>query len=141
LVAKLNPEYPPIPTVEAEIQSLMMRHLAEYKEELAGMGLQYNADTKKQDPWRGIYNYHHAEYRDSNGHLVAPEEAKTKQAKLLIWRESDASMPAGKQSASTKDPKDPNYRFYRPPHPRRDALSTAHNQERCYDEPCHSRTH
>lgn len=118
VVTRLNPDYPPITAVEAEIQRLMLQHLAEYKEELAGMGLQYDADTKKQDPWRGIYNYRHAEYRDSNGDLVRPEEARIKQAKLLIWRESDASMPAGKQSPTTKDPNDPNYRFYRPPHPK-----------------------
>jgi adenine-specific DNA-methyltransferase len=34
----------------------------------------------------------------------------------VIWRESDPSMPARKQSETTRDSKDPNFRFYKPPH-------------------------
>ena len=118
LVTKLNPEYPPVAKVEEEIQATMMQHLEEFKEELASMGLVYNTETKKQDPWRGIYSYSYAEYRDDNGNLVPPDQAKARSARLVIWTESDASMPAGKQSDTTKDPNDPNYRFYRPPHPK-----------------------
>jgi len=117
LVAKLNPEYPPIAKVELAIQAIMMQHLAEYKEELAGIGLQYDAETKKQDPWRGIYSYTFAEYRDATERLVPPSEARANNANLVIWTESDASMPAAKQSDTTKDPNDPNFRFYKPPHP------------------------
>ncbi|HWR14735.1 MAG TPA: site-specific DNA-methyltransferase [Terriglobales bacterium] len=117
LVTRLNPEYPSIEKVQEEIQKVMMQHLEEYKQELASMGLQYNSETKKQDPWRGIYSYSFAEYRDPDGRLVPESEAKAKNATLVIWTESDASMPAAKQSPTTRDPNDDNFRFYKPPHP------------------------
>ncbi|MCL6613967.1 MAG: site-specific DNA-methyltransferase, partial [Firmicutes bacterium] len=118
LVERLNPAYPPISEVEREIQALMAQHLEEYKAELRAMGLEYDEETKKQDPWRGIYNYCHAEYRDAKGRLVAEEEARKRGAKLWIWREDNPSAPTQKQAESTRDPDDPNFRFYRPIHPK-----------------------
>jgi len=118
LINRLNPDYPPIKTVEHEIQKLFQQHIAEYKAELRELGLEYNEETKKQDPWRGIYNYCHAEYRDMHGQLVPESEARIRDARLVVWQEADASAPAQKQSPSTRDPEDPNYRFYRPLHPK-----------------------
>lgn len=118
LIHRLNPEYPTIRDVEREIQTLFQQHIADYKAELQEIGLEYNEETKKQDPWRGIYNYCHAEYRDAQEGIVSESEAKSRSARLVIWQEADASAPAQKQSASTRDSNDPNYRFYRPPHPK-----------------------
>lgn len=117
LIAELNPQYPSLKEVEDALKGLVARHLEEYKAELSENGLTYNDETKKQDPWRGIYPYSQAEYRDANGALVEPERAETVGAKLWVWRESDSSAPAGKQSETTKDTAHPNYRYYRPLHP------------------------
>ena len=118
LIAELNPHYPPVAEVERAIQDLFDRHIEEYKAELREQGLEYDEETRKQDPWRGIYNYRHAEYRDAEGRLVPEAQARAKAARLVVWRESDPSAPAQKQSPSTRDPNDPNFRFYRPTHPK-----------------------
>ncbi|HRH94504.1 MAG TPA: site-specific DNA-methyltransferase [Prosthecobacter sp.] len=117
LVDRLNPEYPALDAVEAEIRALMQSHLADFKNELIEMGLVYDEETKKQDPWKGIYNYTHAEYRLADGTFVEPEHARAVSANLWIWREDNPSTSAQKQSDTTRDPNDPNYRFYRPKHP------------------------
>ncbi|MCX6841945.1 MAG: site-specific DNA-methyltransferase [candidate division WOR-3 bacterium] len=117
LANELNPRYPSIAEVEVEIKTLFERHIAAYKAELLEQGLEYDEDTKKQDPWRGLYNYCHAEYRDGENRLVSVSEARTKLARIVVWREDNPSAPAQKQSESIRDPKDPNYRFYRPLHP------------------------
>lgn len=117
LVDELNPEYPPIREIESRLAELFEQHIAEYKMELHEQGLDFNEDTKRQDPWRGLYNYCHAEYRDSGGTLVLEKKAAKKRARICIWRESDPSAPSQKQSTSTKDPEHPNYRFFQPIHP------------------------
>jgi len=117
LLDELNSGFPPIKKVEQAIQALFQQHIEAYKSELAEQGLEYNTETKKQDPWRGLYNYCHTEYRDETGQLVPESEAKKHKARLVVWREDNPSAPAQKQSASTRDPNDPNYRFYRPIHP------------------------
>ena len=70
------------------------------------------------DPWRGLFNYSNAEYRDESGRLVLEGDAKKQNAKIWVWQEGDASMPATKQSETTRDPSHPNWRFYKPPHPK-----------------------
>ena len=117
LVQGLNPDYPSIATIEAKIRTLMDKHLEAYKEELADMGLEYDEDTKKQDPWRGIYQYCNAEYRDAAGKLIAETTARKMHASIWVWQSGDASAPAGKQSPTIKDPMDVNFRFYKPLHP------------------------
>lgn len=119
LIGEMNPHYPRISEVEEAIKGLYNRHLLEYKAELVEQELVYDEDTKKQDPWRGLYNYSHAEYRDSAGRLVSEEGAtRSHQANLVVWQAADASAPAQKQSSGTRDPVEPNYRFYRPLHPK-----------------------
>ena len=117
LVKDLNPLYPTTNEIEGKIKTLFEQHLGIYKAELAEMGLQYDEETKKLDPWRGLYNYSHAEYRLPEGTLVNESEAEAKEAQIWIWQEADASGPAQKQSDTTKDPADPNFRFYKPLHP------------------------
>lgn len=117
LIQRMNPDFPPIADIEKEIKAVMERHRTEYKQELRQLGLTYNSETQKQDPWKGIYNYVHAEYRDSGGTLINESDAREKNAKIWIWREDNPSTSANKQADSTRDPKDPNFRFYKPLHP------------------------
>lgn len=116
LVAQLNPSYPPIKEIEKEIRSLYERHIIGFREEIEAQGLEWE-DEKGSDPWKGLYNYNRAEYRDADGYLVSESEAKKRQARIWVWREADSSMPATKQAASTRDPQHPNWRFYQPLHP------------------------
>lgn len=116
LVARLNPAYPPIKQIEAELKKLYHDHVIEYREEVEAEGLDWD-EEKKNDPWKGLFNYSHAEYRDQQGRIVPEAQAAVAKARIWIWRESDASMPATKQASSTGDPNDPNYRWYKPLHP------------------------
>ncbi|MEA2326285.1 MAG: adenine-specific DNA-methyltransferase, partial [Thermoanaerobaculia bacterium] len=69
------------------------------------------------DPWKGLFNYSHAEYRDADGRLLSEAQSRGKQATIWIWQEDNTSMPATKQSPTTRDPEHKNYRYYRPLHP------------------------
>ncbi|MEQ6886480.1 site-specific DNA-methyltransferase [Salicola sp. Rm-C-2C1-2] len=113
LVERLNTEYPPLAEVEQALADLFEDHKSNFRAELEEQGIEFSQDL---DPWKGLYNYKNAEYRDRDGNYIPEEEARDKGAIIWVWRESDPSMPAGKQSESTKDPSDPNYRFYRPVH-------------------------
>lgn len=117
LVAELNQTYPSISDIEDRIQKLFAAHIDEFIAVLEDQGLEYDEDTKKQDPWRGLYNYSHAEYRDVDGNLVPPERAKDELALIRVWREDNPSTSAQKQAGSTRDKDDPNFRFYTPAHP------------------------
>ena len=117
LVGRLNPSYPPISEIEEEIRVLYERHKIEFREEIEAQGLDWE-DEKGNDPWRGLFNYSNAEYRDESGRLVLEGDAKKQNAKIWVWQEGDASMPATKQSETTRDPSHPNWRFYKPPHPK-----------------------
>ena len=116
LVARLNPDFPSIISIENDLRKVYERHRADLQEQLEGEGFEWETE-KRNDPWKGLYNYSHAEYRDSEGKIVPETEARTDQATIWIWREADASMPATKQAASTRDPDHKNFRFYRPLHP------------------------
>ncbi len=117
LVRNMEADYPSIKDVELAIKALMEQHRNEFKKELQQVGLSYDKQTKKQDPWRGVYNYKHLEYRDNKGRYVNPEDAEKVKATLWIWREADSSAPPKDDARNITDPKDPNYRFYRPIHP------------------------
>lgn len=117
LVEKLNPQFPSIDDVEAAIQVVFNDHRGAFRDDLEEQGIDYD---KNLDPWKGLYNYSRAEYRDADGKLVEEKQAKAKKATLWIWREDNPSMPlvsAGSQKESVRDPNDPNYRHYSPPHP------------------------
>ncbi|MCB2216939.1 MAG: hypothetical protein KQH59_12795 [Desulfobulbaceae bacterium] len=116
LVARLNPDYPSIAEIEQEIKELYTQHKIEYRDSVEAAGLEWDAE-KGNDPWKGLFNYSQAEYRDQSGKLVQEIEAKETNAVIWVWQEGDASMPATKQASSTRDPDHPNWRFYKPIHP------------------------
>jgi adenine-specific DNA-methyltransferase len=116
MVARLNPQYPSIPEIEEELRKLYEQHRIEFREEIEAQGLEWD-DEKGNDPWKGLFNYSGAEYRDSNGRFVTESEARSCNATIWIWRADNISMPATKQSATTRDPNHPNWRFYKPMHP------------------------
>jgi adenine-specific DNA-methyltransferase len=143
LVAKMNPEYPALADVAQALRTLFKNHKEKYREEVEASGQEWNAEAKRQNPWRGIYPYNRAEYRDLNGSYVPEEQAEGRSAKLWVWSEIPTGAPASKQSPTTKDPNHPNFRFYKPihhetgkpcPHPQSGwkfpAQSEAHNAER-----------
>lgn len=117
LIAALDAEYPPLSDVSKAIQELFEKHRQEYRAEVEANGQEWDADAKRQDPWRGLYPYNRAEYREASGVYVAEDEARQRKAKLWVWREMPTGAPASKQSPTTKDPKHPNYRYYKPIHP------------------------
>ena len=116
LVARLNPEYPPITQIEDELQKLYKQHQVEFREQVEADGLEWEQE-KKNDPWKGLFNYNNAEYRDSTGRLIAECDARDRQATIWIWQEGDASMPATKQSPTVHDQNHKNWRWYKPLHP------------------------
>ena len=116
LIAQLNASYPPVVEIEAQIRALYEQHKLEYREQVEAAGLEWE-DEKRNDPWKGLFNYNRAEYRDEKGKIVDESSAEDKGARIWVWQEGDASMPATKQAASTKDPEHPNWRFYKPLHP------------------------
>ena len=116
LMERLNPDYPSIDAIEAELRALYDRHRADLRREFEDQGFEWK-DEKKNDSWKGLYNYSRVEYRDREGKIVPEAEARTRRATTRVWQEADASMPATKQADSTRDPDHPNYRFYRPLHP------------------------
>lgn len=116
LVAVLNPAYPRIADIETALRALYEQHKLDYRSDVEAQGLELE-DEKDNDPWRGLYNYSHAEYRDAEGCLVAEKLAQSQQAHIWIWQEDNTSMPATKQADSTRDPQHANWRFYNPPHP------------------------
>lgn len=116
LVARLNPGYPAVAEIEQEIKELFEQHKIEYRDSVEAAGLEWD-DEKGNDPWKGLYNYSRAEYRDLDGRLIKEEAARSEKAVIWIWREDNTAMPATKQAASTRDPAHPNWRFYKPEHP------------------------
>jgi adenine-specific DNA-methyltransferase len=116
LVTRLNPEYPSVEVIEASLGKLYAERQIKFREEIEAQGLDWD-DEKGNDPWKGLFSYTRAEYRDKNGQFVKESEALARNAKIWIWQEGDASMPATKQAASTQDSSHINWRFYKPPHP------------------------
>lgn len=116
LVANLNPDYPSISVIETEIKKLYEQHKIAYRDEVDSQSLEWE-DEKSNDPWKGLYNYTHAEYRDERGQWLDEKDAKIKSATIWVWQEDNMSMPATKQAPTTRDPNHPNFRFYNPPHP------------------------
>lgn len=117
LVERLGHEFPPIAEVEKAIAALFEQHLIDYREQLEERGLEWNNETKKQDPWKGIMPYKYAEYRDKDGRYVSEKEASQREASIWVWSEIPTAAPASKQAETTKDPDHVNFRYYKPVHP------------------------
>jgi adenine-specific DNA-methyltransferase len=116
LISSLNADYPDPDEIEREIKALFQAHVDSLKAE-AEANEQDWAEARRQDPWRGLYPYNRAEYRDAAGSYVPAEHARQQKASIWIWSELPTGAPASKQSPTTKDPKHPNFRYYRPVHP------------------------
>ncbi|AHK15128.1 DNA methyltransferase [Thalassolituus oleivorans] len=118
LVAELNPDYPSVNDIEAKLRSLYKDNKQSFKARIEAQGLDYS-EEKRNDPWNGVYQYKFAEYRDQEGRYVEEFRAKEVGAKIWVFRESDWTIMEAdqKQSGTTKDPENPNYRYYRPNHP------------------------
>jgi adenine-specific DNA-methyltransferase len=116
LVESVRGNYPASPEIQVALRDLYQQHQLQHIEEARAQG-QSKKDAIKSDPWKGLYPYRNVEYRDKQGHLVDDSVASECSAVPWVWREVEPSMPAGKQSASIKDPNSDNYRFYQPKHP------------------------
>lgn len=114
LIAEANPAFPEISEFEGQLRALFKRRKNEIK------STQEEHDDVLDD-WKGVYNYNRAEYRDRNGKFVKTrDEAQKAGAQIWVWREDNPSMPQIKedsQKAEFRDPKSPEFRFYKPLHP------------------------
>ncbi len=117
LIARVEPSYPPSQEVAIALTALFAEHSGQHRGDVEAAGRVWDAEAKRQDPWRGLYPYSRAEYRDSSGDLVADDEASARGARIWVWQELPSGAPASKQSPTTKDPGHPNFRYYRPIHP------------------------
>ena len=118
IISTINRQYPSIKEIELRLKALYQEHLATFKEQIEEDGLIWE-NEKRNNPWRGIYAYKNAEYRNTQGMLVGQSDAQRLQARIWIYSESDWTIMESdqKQSATTKDSSDPNYRYYQPIHP------------------------
>ena len=118
VVKSIEPDYCTIKKIQEKIGELYQQHKAEYKETVLKQGLDWETE-KRNDPWKGIYPYKFAEYRDAKGRYVPFEKAKAEKASIWVFRESDWTIMESdqKQSGTTKDPEHPNFRYYVPLHP------------------------
>ena len=116
LVASLNPEFPSVEEIVKELRQLYRQHQIEFREIVEAEGLDWEVE-QKNDPWRGLFNYSKAEYRDASGNLVPEGDARERKATIWVWQEDNTSMPATKQSPTVNDPSHKNWRWYRPIHP------------------------
>jgi len=119
LIAQIGDDFPSISEIEKRIRQLYAEHQKEYKRQALADGITWE-EAKRNDPWKGIFNYKFAEYRDRDGKLVPPEQARQCGATIWVYRESDWTIMSSetKQAASVFDPKDKNYRFYEIIHPK-----------------------
>lgn len=117
LVQSLSALRPPIAEIEQRIRQLYAAHKTQHIAESADAGID-KEEALRTDPWKGLYPYKRAEYRDNSGRFLTEEEAVTNEvSEIWVWREVEPSMPAGKQATSIRDPDSENYRFYEPIHP------------------------
>lgn len=118
LIHKLNKDYPTLDKISEKLRSLYREQEKQYKAEVEALGLEWNKETKRNNPWKGIKQYKFADYRTEDGKWVKPKEAKARKAKIWVYREGDPSWPnASKLTTKHKDPEDPDYRYYTPIHP------------------------
>jgi len=116
IIVELGPSFPPISEIESAIKSLYAEHKNSCLIEGTESGLS-KEDAQKADPWKGLYPYKYAEYRDANGCIVSEANARVSKASIWVYREVEPSMPSGKQASDIKDANSENYRFYSPKHP------------------------
>jgi len=119
LLIELNKDYPPIAEVQEKVRELYREHQKKYKKECLELGLEWNNEVKKADPWKGIIQYKFVEYRTEKRQYVEEKDAKKTKAQLWVFRESDPSWPnANTLTKEHKSEEDAEYRFYLPLHPK-----------------------
>ena len=114
--AQSETPFPKLIDIEQKIKTLFSEHKRNHISTSLERG-ESKSEAEKNDPWKGIYNYWHAEYRTLSGEYIPEDKAESANAAIWIYREVEPSMPSGKQSRTTKDPDSPNYRFYTPDNP------------------------
>jgi len=77
---------PPIEEIEKSLRELYREKTEAYKESVLAQELEWNDETKRNDPWKGIKQYKYAEYRLEDGTWVDEKEAKRKSEDLDISR-------------------------------------------------------
>jgi adenine-specific DNA-methyltransferase len=117
-VERINADFPSLEAIENEVKAVYKNHRDEYKAQLESQGLPYDEEAKRNDDWKGIYQYKHAEYRLPTGSYIEPAKAEEEGGEIWIYRESDPSWPnANTLTAEHRDPASLEYRFYKPLHP------------------------
>lgn len=120
LISELEAGSSTIANAEKSIRKLYEDHRRAYKEEVESQDLDWETE-KRNDPWKGLYNYKHVEWRDSNGVFVPEAEKSSQKGAIRLWvyREDNWTIMSSdsKQSLTTKDPDHPNYRYYTVYHP------------------------
>ena len=94
--------------IEKALKDLYSDHRDKFLLNAQELGLS-KEEAKKADPWKGLYPYKFAEYRDANGKLVDEGNAEKGEAEIWVFREVEPSMPSGKQAADIGDPHSDNY--------------------------------
>ena len=93
LVASLNPSYPPIATIEAEIRKLYDQHEIAYREEVEAQGLEWEKE-KVMIHGKGCSPCSMPGTAMEQARLIPGSDARKRQASIWVWQEGDASMPA-----------------------------------------------
>lgn len=118
LVRQLNESYASIDDIQAALVRLYRENRRKYRKQVKKKGLDWETE-KRNDPWKGIYLYRFAEYRDRQGRLVDPSAARAVDARIWVYQEDNWTIMSSenKQSGTIRDPKHPNYRYYKIIHP------------------------
>ncbi len=116
VVEELAGRFPSVEQIHDAICALYAEHKRRHIGEEIDKGVS-REEAEKSDPWKGLYPYKWAEYRDENGVFLDPSKARERNAHIWVFREVEPSMPSGKQASSINDPESENYRFYRPLNP------------------------
>lgn len=118
LSAQLSSSFASPDEAQMAVRKLYRDHMNELRKQIEADGLDWE-EEKRNDPWKGVYQYKFCEYRDPEGRFCPFEEARERGAKLWFYRESDWTIMESdqKQSPTTKDPSHPNFRYYQPTHP------------------------
>ena len=72
LVARLNPDFPSISSIEAELRKLYEQHRIDLRGELEAEGLEWE-DEKGNDPWKGCITTHMRSIVTPEGGSVSQE--------------------------------------------------------------------
>ncbi|MEA3188776.1 MAG: adenine-specific DNA-methyltransferase [Chthoniobacter sp.] len=83
LLRSFDGKLPSLKEVELAISSLYDTHKDEYRAEIEAQDMDWD-EERRNDPWKGLYNYKHVEYRDLSGRFVPEEEARSLRFKLIF---------------------------------------------------------